>query len=70
MAIMIGERPGGEARNISIGELTHRLGLPASDQSAVAAWTGEPRGSEWTESEAVQLAYAWSVDQARIAREG
>lgn len=54
---------------IDLVELTARLGLPADQQSAVLAWTGEYSWTEWTEGEADELIGIWNADTARIDRE-
>jgi len=51
---------------VDIAELTKRFGLPEPEQSAVAAWTGDPFGTTWSEEEADQLHQAWEADQIRI----
>jgi hypothetical protein len=43
-------------------ELTARLGLPASEQSAVLAWTNENADHLWTLAEADELADHWAAD--------
>lgn len=47
---------------IDLPELTARLGLPAHEQSAVQAWSGEDYGHLWTEAEAAELAEQWKQD--------
>lgn len=49
--------------------LTERLGLPAHEQAAVLAWTGENTGHLWTEAEAAELAEVWAADTERITRD-
>jgi prevent-host-death family protein len=51
---------------VDLAELTRRFGLPAHEQSAVAAWTGDPYGTTWSEEDADQLHQAWEADQIRI----
>ena len=51
---------------INIAELTKRFGRPDHEQSAVAAWTGDPYGTTWSEAEADQLHQAWEADGLRI----
>lgn len=55
-----------EVTVIDIAELTKRFGLPENEQSAVAAWTGEPWDTTWSEEDADQLHQAWEADQIRI----
>lgn len=55
-------------KSVTLADLTTRLGLPDHEQSAVAAWTGDPYGTTWTEDEAEMFLEAWQVDQGRIAR--
>ena len=55
---------------IDIAELTKQFGLPDHEQSAVAAWTGDPHGATWDEAEADQLHRIWEADQLRIGKEG
>jgi hypothetical protein len=50
-------------------ELTARLGLPASEQSTVLAWTGEAADTIWTIAEAERLADVWAADTERIMQE-
>lgn len=50
---------------IDIVELTKRLGLESHEQSAVAAWTGDPYGTQWNEAEADELVEAWKSEQAK-----
>jgi hypothetical protein len=58
-----------ERAMIDIAELTKRFGRPDHEQSAVAAWTGDPYGTTWDKEEADQLHQAWEVDQFRIGNE-
>jgi hypothetical protein len=51
---------------VDIAELTERFGLAADQQSAVAAWTGDPWNTQWTADEAEQLHQAWEADELRI----
>lgn len=57
------------ALSVDIVGLTKRFGLPDHEQSAVAAWTGDPWGTTWTEEDADQLHQAWEADQFRIDAE-
>lgn len=50
-------------------ELTARLGLPAHEQSAVLAWTGEDASHLWTDGEADELVGVWAADTQRIIQE-
>jgi hypothetical protein len=50
-------------------ELAARLGLPACEQSAVLAWTGESADTIWTIAEAERLADVWAADTERITQE-
>lgn len=50
-------------KKIDIAQLTTLLGRPASDQSAVQAWTGTPYGTTWTPAEARELKDLWIKDQ-------
>lgn len=54
------------ARNVTLAELTARLGRPDSDQQAVLAWTNEERGRLWTEAEVAELTEIWAADVNRI----
>jgi hypothetical protein len=55
---------------MDIVELTARMGLDETDQSAVLAWTGRPVDYLWTETEADELADIWAADTTRIKLEG
>jgi hypothetical protein len=50
-------------------ELTARLGLPASEQAAVLAWTGEAADTIWTVAEAERLADIRAAATERITQE-
>lgn len=50
---------------VDLAELTRRMGLPEDEQSAVAAWTGDPYGTVWTEAEADQLVMTWNGHRER-----
>lgn len=54
---------------MTIADLTERLGLPAHEQSAVAAWTGDGPDATYTEAEIAELVAAWQADSDRIANE-
>jgi hypothetical protein len=50
----------------SIADLTEALGLPAHEQSAVAAWCGESApvtAPIFTDRDIVQLARIWKLEQ-------
>jgi hypothetical protein len=45
---------------VTLAELTAMLGLPEHEQSAVASFTGEPYGTEWTLAEAREICETWA----------
>lgn len=50
----------------TVADLTEALGLPESEQSAVASWAGEPLvfdlgwSPKWTEDEMLHLVEIWN----------
>lgn len=59
-----------DLKTIDLAELTRRLGEPDHNQAAVAAWTGEPDGTMWSEHEVAQLDIIRRADRARIEAQG
>jgi hypothetical protein len=66
-------------KTLTIADLTERLCLPAHEQGAVAAWTGEAYetlftpGGGWMpvfdEDDIARLLLAWQIDSERIERD-